>query len=97
MKERENERLQFWREELPHQIELARNGWMLEAEARTKVNLDRVRRECQTEFDAQMAVCMQQHKAELDILRKVSNLCHFPINFSLSSPNVLKIKLLSAS
>ncbi|VDN99214.1 unnamed protein product [Rodentolepis nana] len=69
MKERENERIRFWREELPHQVELARNGWLLESEARTKVHLERVRSECQAEFDSRMAACIRQHQTELDRLK----------------------------
>nr|CDS34616.2 cation efflux protein: zinc transporter [Hymenolepis microstoma] len=69
IKERENERIRFWREELPHQIELARNGWLLESEARFKLNLDRVRSECQAEFDSHMAACVRQHQTELDKFR----------------------------
>ncbi|KAM7537604.1 hypothetical protein Aperf_G00000071414 [Anoplocephala perfoliata] len=65
MKERENDRIRFWREELPHQIELARNAWMLEAEARAKVNLDRFR----AEFDAHKALSERQHQSELERLR----------------------------
>lgn len=54
---------------------------MLEAEARAKVNLERVR----AEFDARMAACERQHQVELERLRMVGFLSLSPFcNLRLS-------------
>ncbi|KAL5962397.1 hypothetical protein TSMEX_009851 [Taenia solium] len=70
MKERESERIRFWREELPRQIEQVRRSWICDAETRSALEVDRVRSSCQMEFEARMEACLREHQAELERLRQ---------------------------
>ncbi|VDK36778.1 unnamed protein product [Taenia asiatica] len=70
MKERESERIRFWREELPRQIEQVRRSWICDAETRSALEADRVRSSCQMEFEARMEACLREHQAELERLRQ---------------------------
>ncbi|VDM17355.1 unnamed protein product [Hydatigera taeniaeformis] len=75
MEERECERIRFWREELPRQIEQVRRSLLCDAEARSALEADRVRSSCQVEFEARMDSCLKEHQAELERLRRPKPTC----------------------
>uniref|UniRef100_A0A5K3ENZ0 DUF5741 domain-containing protein n=1 Tax=Mesocestoides corti TaxID=53468 RepID=A0A5K3ENZ0_MESCO len=70
MRERENERIRFWREELPRQIEQARSSWLSDTEKRAALEASRIRTFCQAEFESRLATYAREHQAELDRLRR---------------------------
>nr|VZI21622.1 unnamed protein product [Spirometra erinaceieuropaei] len=67
MKEREKERIRFWREELPRQLDQAREAWLSSPEAQealTAAETLRIRSSLQAEFDSRLVaeLTAQQQK-----------------------------------
>ncbi|BHF66295.1 hypothetical protein SprV_0200931100 [Sparganum proliferum] len=67
MKEREKERIRFWREELPRQLDQAREAWLTSPEAQealTAAETRRIRSSLQSEFDSRLVaeLTAQQQK-----------------------------------
>ncbi|EUB64343.1 Centrosomal protein [Echinococcus granulosus] len=86
MKERESERIRFWREELPRQIEQVRRSWICDAEVRTALEANRVRSSCQVEFETRMAACQREHQAELERLRRPKSTCDRAVSCTYVTP-----------
>ncbi|KAL5110564.1 hypothetical protein TcWFU_006738 [Taenia crassiceps] len=86
MRERETERIRFWREELPRQIEQVRRSWICDADARSALEADRVRSSCQVEFEARMEACLREHQAELERLRQPKSTCDQAVDCTCVTP-----------
>ncbi|VDL91874.1 unnamed protein product [Schistocephalus solidus] len=74
MKEREKERIRFWREELPRQLDQARSAWLSSPEAQQALSAAetlRIRSALQAEFDGRLAAELTAQQQKLTAANQV--------------------------